>query len=198
MRPLRTLADPWLVCYPSFSLTESYSYATATSHIPIDSSCPADFNETFADWIRPLVVELPQLLVSFPGWVTIDFSLVTATGGPQPWAIYYSSRLVRRILMSPLRTLADAWLVCYPSFSSTESYSYATATSHIPIDSSCLADSNETLQDEIRPLVVESPQLRASPPCAVVTDLSLLPAPDTASSPISVYHQPVYSPLLDS
>ena len=82
MRPLQTLADAWLVRYPSFSSTESYSYATATSHIPIDSSRPVDSNETLADSIRPLVVELPQLLVSFPGGVPIDFSLVTAPGGP--------------------------------------------------------------------------------------------------------------------
>ena len=147
MRPLRTLADVWLVRYPSFSSTESYSYATATSHIPIDSSRPADSNETLADSIRPLVIELPQLLVRSPGGVPTDVSLVTATGGPQPRALYHSIRLVRRILMRPLRTLADAWLVRYPSFSSTESYSYATATSHIPIDSSRPADTNETLAD---------------------------------------------------
>ena len=84
MRPLRTLADAWLVRYPSFSSTESYSYATATSHIPIDSSCPADSNKTLADSIRPLVIELPQLLVSSPGGVPTDGSLVTATSGPHP------------------------------------------------------------------------------------------------------------------
>ena len=134
--------------------------------------------------------------MSSPGGVPTDFSLVTASGGPQPRAIYHSIRLVRRILMRPLRTLVDSWLVRYPSFSSTESYSYATTTSHIPIDLSCPADSNEALPDGIRPLVVELPQLSVSFPCAVVTDLSLLPAPDTASNSISVYHQPVYSPLL--
>ena len=84
MRPLRTLAYPWLVRYPPFSSTESYSYATTTSHIPIDSYRPADSNETLPDGIRQLVVELPQLLVSFPGGVPTDFSLETATGGPQP------------------------------------------------------------------------------------------------------------------
>ena len=82
MRPWWTLADAWFVRYPSFSSAESYSYATATSLIPIDSARPADSNEPLADSIRPLVVELPQLLVSFPGGVPIDFSLVTATGGP--------------------------------------------------------------------------------------------------------------------
>ena len=113
-------------------------------------------------------------------------------------AIYHSIRFVRRILMRPLRTLADAWLVHYPSFSFTESYSYATATSHTPIDSSRPADSNETLPDGIRPLLVELPQLLVTFPRALVTqaDLPLLPASDTASSPISVYHPPVYSSLL--
>ena len=82
MRPLRTLADAWLVRYPSFSSTESHSYATAKSHIPIDLSRPADSNEILADSIRSLVVELPKLLVSVPGGVPMDFSLVTATGGP--------------------------------------------------------------------------------------------------------------------
>ena len=55
MRPLRTLEDSWLVRYPSFSFTESYSYATASSHIPFGSSRPPDSNETFADPSGPLV-----------------------------------------------------------------------------------------------------------------------------------------------
>ena len=147
MRPLRTLVDPCLVRYPSFSSTESYSYATATSHIPIYSYRPAESNETLTDSIRPLVIELPQLFVSSLGGLPTDFSLVTATGGPQPRALYHSIRLIRRILMRPLPTLADAWLVCSPSCSSTEAQSYATATSHIPIDSSRRADSNETIAD---------------------------------------------------
>ena len=79
MRPLRT--PGWSAILLSSS-TKSYSYATATSHILIDSSHPADSNEALADSIRPLVVELHQLFVSFPGGVPIDFSLVTATGGP--------------------------------------------------------------------------------------------------------------------
>ena len=49
MRPLRILADAWLVRYSSFSSTASYSYATATSHIPIDLSHPAESNEALAD-----------------------------------------------------------------------------------------------------------------------------------------------------
>ena len=153
MRPLRTLADSWLVRYPSFSSTESYSYATATSHIPIDSPCPADSNETLPDGIRRLVVKLPHVLVSSSGGVPTDFSLVTATGGPQPRAIYHSIRLFRRILMRPLPTLADSWLVSSPSFSSTESYSFATASSHIPFDSPRPPDSNETFADPSGPLV---------------------------------------------
>ena len=153
MRPLRTLADSWLVRYPSFSSPESYSYATATSHIPIDSSCPADSNEALLDGIRPLVVELPQLLVSSPGGVPTDFSLVTATGGPLPRAIYHSIRLVRRIQLRPLRTLADSWLVRYPIFSSTESYRYATAPSHIPFDSSRPPEPNVTFADPSGPQV---------------------------------------------
>ena len=75
---------------------------------PIDSPCPADSNETLADSIRPLVIELPQPLVSSPGGVPTDFSLVTATGGPQPRALYHSIRLIHRILMRPLRNLVDA------------------------------------------------------------------------------------------
>ena len=187
MRPLRTLADSWLVRYPSFSSTESYSHATATSHIPIDSSRPADSNETLADSIRLLVVELPQPLVSSPGGVPTNFSIETATGGPQPRAIYHLIPLVRRILMRPLRTLVDPRLVRYPSFSSTESYSYATATSHIPIDSSRPADSNETLADSIRPLVVELPQPLVSSPGGVPTDFSI----ETATGgpqPRALYH----------
>ena len=68
----------------SLSCTESYSHVTATSHTSIDSSRPADSKETLADSIRPVVIELPQLLVSSPGGVPTDVSLVTATGGPQP------------------------------------------------------------------------------------------------------------------
>ena len=67
MRPLRTLAAAWLVRYPSFSSTESYSHAPATSHIPFNSSRPPDSNETLADLIRPLAVELPLLLMSSRG-----------------------------------------------------------------------------------------------------------------------------------
>ena len=114
--------------------------------------------------------------MSSPGGVPTDVLLVTATGGPQPRALYHSIRLVRRILMRPLRTVVDAWLVRYPSFSCTESYSHATATSHIPIDSSRPAESNETPADSIRPLVIELPQLLVSSPGRVPTDVSLVTA----------------------
>ena len=116
MRPLQALVDAWLVRYPSFSSTESYSHATSTSHTPIDSSRPADSNEILADSIRPLVVELHQLLVSFLGGVPPDFPLVTATGGPQTGAKYHSIRLVRPILIRPLRTQSDRWQQSYLTF----------------------------------------------------------------------------------
>ena len=119
MRPLRTLADAWLVRYLSFSSTGCYSQSPATSHTAFDSSLPAESNEALADSIRPLAVELTQLFVSFPGGAATDFTLVTATGVLQPRAIYHPNRLVRRIVMRPLWTLADAWLVRYLSFSST-------------------------------------------------------------------------------
>ena len=118
MRALRTLADTWLVRYPSFSSTKSYTQAPATSHTPFDLSRSPDSNETLADHIPFLNVELPQLLVSSPGLLATEFSLVTATGVPQPRAIYYSIRLISQIQMRPLLTVAEAWLVRYPSFSS--------------------------------------------------------------------------------
>ena len=119
-------------------------------------------------------MELPQLLVSFLGRVATDFTLVTATGVLQPRAIYHSNRLVRRILMRPLRTLADAWLVRYLSFSSTGCYSQAPATSHIAFNSSRPADSNETPADSIRQLVVELTQLLVRSTGGVATDFILV------------------------
>ena len=58
--------------------------ATTSSHIPFDSSRPPESNETLADLIWRLVVELPLLLVGSPGGVATESSIVTATGGPQP------------------------------------------------------------------------------------------------------------------
>ena len=95
--------------------------------------------------------------------------------------------------MRPSRTLADGWLVRYSSFSSTESHCHAPTTSYTPLDMPYPADSNETLADSIRPPTVELPQLSVSFPRAPITVLSLLLAPGTASSPLSVYRQPVYS-----
>ena len=133
-------------------------------------------------WTRSTVVlflhfaDVTSSFGEFPGWIHTDFSLVTATGGPQLRAIYHSIGLVRRILMRPLQTLADAWLVRYPSFSCTESYSHATTTSHTPIDSPRPADSNETLADSIRLLVIELPQLLVSLLGGVPSDFSLVTA----------------------
>ena len=119
------------------------------SDTPFDSPHLVDSNKTMADSIRPLAGELPQLLVSSSGEAPTDFSLATATVGPQPQAIYHSIPLICQILMRALRTLADAWLVRYPSFSSTEIYSHAPTKSHTPFDSSRLPDSNETLANSI-------------------------------------------------
>ena len=69
---------------------------------PFDSSHQPDSNDTLADPIRPMALELLILLVSSPGGVATEFSLVTATGMPPPRALYHSIRLVRRILMRPL------------------------------------------------------------------------------------------------
>ena len=55
MRPLRTLGDSWLVRYAPFSSIESYSYATASSYIPIDLSRLLDSNAAFADPSRLMV-----------------------------------------------------------------------------------------------------------------------------------------------
>ena len=187
IRPLRTLADACLVRYPSFSSTESYSHAPAMSHTAFDLSRPADSNESLADSIRPLAVELTQLLVSFPGGVATDFSRVTATGVLQPRAIYHSIRLVRRILIGSLRTLADAWLVRYPSFPSTESYSHASAMGHTAFDSSRSVDCNESLADSIRPLAVELTQLLVSFPGGVATDFSQVTATGLLQ-PRAIYH----------
>ena len=125
--------------------------------------------------------------MSFPGGVTTEFSLVTATGVPPPRAIYHSIRLIRWILMRPLQTLADTWLVPYSSFSSTESYSHAPTMSHIPFDSSYPPDSNETLADSIRPLVVELPPLLVSSPGGITTEFSLVTATDVPL-PRAIYH----------
>ena len=80
-------------------------------------------------------------MVSLRNRVGRDLSLITATGVRQPRAIYHLIRLVRRMLMRPLPTLADARLGHYPPFSSTEGDSHDPATSHAPFDLSRPADS---------------------------------------------------------
>ena len=62
-------------------------------------------------------------------------------------AIHHSNRLSERIPMRVFPTLADACLASYHPFHSNDSYRHATASSHIPFDSSQQADSNEGLPD---------------------------------------------------
>ena len=62
-------------------------------------------------------------------------------------AIHHSNRPSERIPMRVSLTLADACLASYHSFHSTDSYKHATASSHIPFDSSERVDSNESLPD---------------------------------------------------
>ena len=70
-------------------------------------------------------------------------------------AIHHSNRLSERIPMRVSPTPADACLASYHSFHSSDSYRHATASSHIPFDSSRRADSNELPPDPIRPLAIE-------------------------------------------
>ena len=78
-------------------------------------------------------------------------------------AIHHSNRLSELIPMRVSPTLADASLASYHSFHSSDSYMHATASSHIPFDSSRRADSNELPPDPIRLLAIElSSSLRMS------------------------------------
>ena len=70
-------------------------------------------------------------------------------------AIHHSNRLSERIPIRVSPTLADAILVSYPSFKSTDSHTHPTGSSYIPFDSSQRADSNGVLPDSIRQLTVE-------------------------------------------
>ena len=72
-------------------------------------------------------------------------------------AIHYSNRFSEQIPMRVSPTLAEAFLVSYPSFRSTDSHRHATGSSYIPFDSSRRVDSNGVLPDLIRPLGVEIP-----------------------------------------
>ena len=84
---------------------------------------------------------------------------------PQLRAIYHSIRLSERIPIRVSPTLADAHLASYHSFQSTGCYRHATASRHIPLDSSRRADSDELLPFLIRPLAgnLTSPVNQASP-----------------------------------
>ena len=157
MRPLPTLADPWLVGYSLFFIHWELWSCPHYKRYTILFFYLLDSDETLADSIWLLAIELTILLVSSPAGVATEFFLQTATCVPQPGGIYHSIRLVCLILIKHLRTLADTWLVTYFSFPFTDSYSHAPTTSHIPFDSSRRLESKKTLADSIRPLVVQLP-----------------------------------------
>ena len=75
-------------------------------------------------------------------------------------------------------TLADACLVRYPSFRSTDSYRHATTANHIPFDSSQQADSNGGLPDSIRPLAVKIPFILYVPGHFLLPECWLMRATD--------------------
>jgi len=123
---------------------ECYKYATASSLIPLNSSCRAESNERSPGSGAPLA-----------GGLSPSLTQLTATGMPPPRALYHSIRLVRRTQMGRFTTRSDRWwwsylLVCtFVHWASTyrlfaaECYKYATASSLIPLNSSCRAESNE-------------------------------------------------------
>jgi len=108
---------------------ECYKHATASSLIPLNSSCRAESNELSPGSGAPLAGELSPFL-----------TLLTATGMPPPRALYHSIRPVRRVLMVRSLALADPWLMSYHSFSPDDSYRHATTLCLIPFDSSRPAD----------------------------------------------------------
>ena len=114
--------------------SEGYKHATASSLIPLNSTRRAESNELSPGPSAPIAGELSPFL-----------TLLTATGMPPPRALYYSIRLVRRILIVGSPALADPRLMSYHSFSPADSYRHATASSFIPFDSSRLVDSNRPL-----------------------------------------------------
>jgi len=123
---------------------ECYKHATASSLIPLNSSCRDGSNELSPGTGVPLAGELSPSL-----------TLLTATGMPPPRALYHSICLVRRILMVRSPALADPWPMSYHSVSPDDSYRHATASSLIPFDSSCPADSNGPLPGPCGPLADE-------------------------------------------
>jgi len=155
MRCFPTLMNAWRVYYPFLPSNDSYSPAHTSSHIPFDSSRPPESNKTLADCIRPLAMEVPHIWVSSPGGLATDLSLRTATGMSQLRAIHHSICDVHRNQMRGIPTRADAWLACYPSLFSTDSYSPSQASSYILFDSSRPPDSNKTLLDWLWLLAVE-------------------------------------------
>jgi len=111
---LLTRSDRWwwsclLVCtfvhrastYRLFA-AECYKHATASSLIPLNSSCRAESNELSPGSGAPLAGELSPLL-----------TLLIATGMPTPRALYHSIHLVRRIQMVRLPTRSGTWLRSY-------------------------------------------------------------------------------------
>ena len=99
-----------MACCLSCSSTESYSPAHASSHILFDLSYLLDSNKTLADWIRPLAVELPHLLLSSPGEIATKLFPVSTSGMLLLRAIDDSIGHLSRIPMSPLRTISQCWL----------------------------------------------------------------------------------------
>ena len=97
-------------------------------------------------------------------------------------AIHHSNRLSERIPMRVSLTLADACLASYHSFHSSDSYRHATASSHIPFDSSLRADSNGLPPVPIRPLAIE-------------LSLSLRISFTGSSLPEGYRHAPASSPI---
>ena len=87
------------------------------------------------DSIRPLAVKIPFILYVPEHFLLPECWLLRATDMLPPRAIYHSNRLSERTPMRASPTLADACLVNYPFFKSTDSYRHATAASHIPFDS---------------------------------------------------------------
>ena len=123
---------------------ECYKHATASSLIPLNSSCRAESNELS-----------PGTGVHLAGERLPSLTLLIATGMSPPRALYHSIRLVRRILMVDSPALADPWPMSYHSFSPDDSYRPATTSSLILFDSSRPADPNGPLPGPGGPLADE-------------------------------------------
>ena len=131
-------------------LAECYKHATASSHIPLNSSRRTESNELSPGSGAPLAGELPVFL-----------SLLTATGMPPLRALHHSILLLRQIQMVCFPTRSDCWLWNYHLLCTcvhragtfrlfpAECYKHATPSSLIPFDSSSPADSNGSLPNPI-------------------------------------------------